>query len=219
MAYAGNIVAEVVVTRTVVWAMTGSVTVVAMVMVVVMKIKVVMVVVIVGVVPIRGVPTPVIAIPIVGAIPVVVIVPRVVIAIIAVIAVAVWVESPVPAVAYIDIGVARAVAVASIIVVVIIHGGACIGAETLDAGSKVLVVVGFGGGVNHAVGIGHRFGGLIHRIDVGLVILAIGIICLIVVRGAAADARGGASGCACVLFPRVVVGRIIGVIVSHLFVG
>ena len=166
------------------------------------------------------VPTPVVAVPVVGTIPVVVIVPGVVIAVVIriVVAVVVRVEAPVPGVANIDVGGAAVVAT-SVVIIVIVHGGAGSSAETLDAGCEVLVVIGLSGGVNHAVGVGHRLSGLIHRLDVGLVVLAVGIIRLIVVGGIAADARGGAAAVSSVLPACMVVWRVIGVVVSHLLVG
>lgn len=66
------------------------------------------------------------------------------------------IESPVPRVAYINIGVAAAVGVAGVVVVVIVHCGAGTCAETLDAGCEISIVIGLGGGVNHAVSVGHR---------------------------------------------------------------
>ena len=166
------------------------------------------------------VPAPMVAVPVVGTIPVVVIVPGVVIAVIIriVVTVVIRVEAPVPGIAYIDVGVAAAIAT-SVVVVVIIHSGAGSSAETLDAGGEVLVVVGLSGGVNHTIGIGHRLSGLIHGSDVGLVVLAVGIISLIVVSGIAADAGGGAAAASGVLPACMVVWRVVGVIVSHLLVG
>ena len=63
-------------------------------------------------------------------------------------------------------------------------------AETLDARGKIGIVVGLGGGVNHAVGVGHRFGGLVDGFRIGGVVLAVGIVVLIVIRRVAADGRG-----------------------------
>lgn len=194
-------------------AMTMTVAVAeVMVMVVVMIPRMIPVVVVV--------PAPVVAVPIVGTIPVVVIVPGIVIAVIIriVIAVVVRVEAPVPSVAYIDVCGAAAIA-ASVIIIVIIHGGAGSSAETLDAGCEVFVVIGFGGGVNHTVRVGHRLSSLIHGLDVGLVVLAVGIIRLIVVGGIAADARCGVAAVSSVLSACMVVWRVIGVVVSHLLVG
>jgi hypothetical protein len=158
---------------------------VAIVMVVVMVVP--------GVIPIGTIPTPVVTVPVVRTIPIVVIIPpRAVITVVVwivvrvIIGIMVWVETPVPCIAYIDVS-GIAIVVASIVVIVVVHGGACTCTETLDAGGKVLVIIGFGGGVNHAVGVGHRFSGLIHGIDVGLVVLAVGVIRLIVVGSIAAD--------------------------------
>ena len=148
-------------------------------------------------IPIGTVPTPVVTVPVVRTIPIVVIIPpRAVITVVVwivvrvIIGVVVWVETPVPCIAYIDVsGIATVVAVvvACVVVIVVVHGGAGTCAETLDAGGKVLVIIGLSGGVNHAVGVGHRFSGLIYGIDVGLVVLAVGVIRLIVVGSIAAD--------------------------------
>ncbi len=193
-------------------AMTMTVAVAeVMVMVVVMIPRMIPVVVVV--------PAPVVAVPIVGTIPVVVIVPGIVIAVVIriVITVVVRVEAPVPSVAYIDVG--GAAIAASVVIIVIIHGGTGSSAETLDAGCEVLVVISLGGGVNHTVGVSHRLSSLIHGLDVGLVVLAVGIIRLIVVGGIAADARCGVAAVSSVLSACMVVWRVIGVVVSHLLVG
>ena len=173
-------------------------------------------------IPIVVVPTPVIAVPIVGAIPVVVVVvPRAIveavviarIEIVVIVIGTVRIEPPIPSVADIDVGVATAVA--GVIIVVVIHGGAGTCAETLDACCKVSVVVGLGSSVNHAIGVGHGFSGLIDGIDIGFEVLAVRIVGLIVVSRTAADAgRNGA-----VVRLSLVVRRIIGVIVGHLLVG
>ena len=167
-----------------------------------------MVVMVPGMIPVVVIPTPMIAVPVVGTVPIVVIVPGIVISVIVVgivvvIAVMVRIEAPVPCVAYIDVGVAAAIGVACVIVVVIVHGGAGTGAETLDAGREIGVVVGLGGGVNHAVGVGHRLGRLIHGGGVRNVVLAVGIIGLVVVSATAADARR--DGALCPLSARRVV--------------
>ena len=203
-------VAGTIVTRTMSMTVAGTMAEV-MVMVVMMPRMIPVVVV---------VPTPVVAVPIVGTIPVVVIVPRIVIAVVIriVITVVVRVEAPVPSVAYIDVCGASTVAT-RVVVIVIIHGGAGSGAKTLDTGCKVLIIIGFGSGVNHAVGVCYRLSGLIHRLDVGLVVLAVRIIRLIVVGGIAADSGGGAAAVSSVLSARMVVWRVIGVVVSHLLVG
>ena len=156
---------------------------VVMMMVVIMVM--IMVMMMPGVIPVRIVPTPVIAVPVVRTVPVVVVIPVTVVRII--IGVAVRVVTPVPTGAHIDIGGATAGITSGVVVVVIVHGGAGSCAETLDAGREILVVVGFGGGVNHAIGVGHRFSSLIHGLGNGLVIFAVGIIRLIVIGGAAAD--------------------------------
>ena len=80
------------------------------------------------------------------------------------------------------------VATARVVVVIIADGRGSTCAETLDAGCIVGIVVGLGGGVNHAVGVGHRFGGLINRLGIADVVSAIGIVGLVVVFRVAADA-------------------------------
>lgn len=222
MTYTGDVIAKTVVTSVMVpteagFMMTGSVTMT-------IAIVVVMVVVMVPrVIPIGIIPAPMVAIPVVGAVPVVVVIPiavvRIVIRIVVgiIVGVAIRIESPVPTVTYINIGIASTVA--GVIVVVIIHGrtGAC--AETLDAGGEVLIIVGFSGGVNHAVGVGYCFGSLIYGVDIGLVVLAVGVIRLIVIGGVAADSGGRASAACGVLPAGMVVGRVVSVVVGHLFVG
>lgn len=183
-ANAGDIVAEFIVTSGVMASEAGtmSVTEVIVMMVVMM--------VMIGVVPIGIIPTPMEAVPIIRAVPVVVVIPRIIITVVVrmiIIGVGVWVEAPIPTVANIDISIAAGIIVSCIVVVVVIHAGAGSCAETLDTGRKVLVVVGLGSGVNHAVGVGHRFSSLIHGLDVGLVVVTVGIVGLIVVSGVATD--------------------------------
>ena len=184
----------------------------------------VVVVVMMWMIPVVVVPTPVPAIPVVWTIPVVIViiprVPRAVMPIIGIVIITVRVESPVPGIADINVGVAAVIAVACVIVVVVVHGGGGSSAETLDAGCKVGIVIGFGGGVNHTVGISHGFGGLVHGIHVGLVVLAIGIISLIVVGRAVVDTRSDTAAIVVgILRLWIVVRRIIGVIVGHPLVG
>ena len=132
---------------------------VAMTIVVVMVVMMVMMMP--GMIPIVVVPAPMIAVPVVGTVPVIVVIPRVVITIVVmriiVVAVVIRIESPVPRVVYINIGVSSAVGATCIVIVVIVHGGAGVCSETFDAGCEVGIVVGLGGGVNHAIGVGHRF--------------------------------------------------------------
>ena len=177
------------------------------------------------VIPVVVIPSPVPAVPI-RAVPIVIViipgVPRAIVPIVGIIIVAVWVESPVPGpgVANINIGVAAVVAVACVIVVIIVHSGGSSSAETLDASRKVGIIVGFGGGVDHSVGVGHSLGGLVHGIHIGLVVLAIGVIGLIVVGRAVVDTGGDTAAVVVgILRPWVVVGRIISVVVSHPLVG
>ena len=183
------------------------------------EIVIVMVVVVVmmpRMVPVRIVPAPMEAVPIIGTVPIVVIVPGIVvpiiIGIIVVSVVAVRVKAPVPRIIYKDVGVAAA----SVIVVIIIERGAGAGSETLDARSKVGIVVGLGGGIDHAVGVGYRLGGLIHGLGIRHIVLAVGIIGLVVVGAAAVDARRHRAAIAAVsLAAWRVVRRIIGVVIGH----
>ena len=90
-------------------------------------------------------------------------------------------------------------------------------AETLDACSKVGIVIGLSGGVDHAVGVSHRLCGLVDRLGIADVILAVGIIGLIVVFRVAADARADIRAVAFGhLTARIAIGRIIGVVLGHL---
>ena len=209
--YRCHIVGEVVVTSRAARAtMSGTVTVMP---------KVVVMMMVMRMIPIVVVPAPVIAVPVIGTVPIIVIIPWVVktiVGIMIVIVIMVRIEAPIPRVAHINIGVATAVGVAGVIVVVVIHRGAGTRSETLDAGREVGIVVGLGSGVNHAVGIGHRLGGLIHGFGVGLVVLAVGIISLVVVSAIAIDARR--NGTVGLLPARRVVRRVVGVVVSHPFV-
>lgn len=176
---ASHVVAEVVV------SVTMSVTAVTIIVMVMMVVVVVM-----RMIPVMVIPSPMRSVPIVGAIPVIVVVPRVVIAVVGGIveADAEGIEAPVPGVAYINIGVSTGV-----VVVIVVHCGTGSGAETLDACRIVGIVVGFSSGVDHAVGISHGFSGLVHRLRVGHVVLAISVISLIVVRGSTSAWSDGAA--------------------------
>ena len=93
------------------------------------------------------------------------------------------------------------------------------GAETLDASRIVGIVIGFGGGVDHAVGVGHRFRGLIHGFGIADVVFAVGIVGLVVVFRVAADAWAHVGAVACGhATARIAVGRIVGVVFRHLLV-
>lgn len=93
-------------------------------------------------------------------------------------------------------------------------------AKTFDARGKVGIVVSFGSGVHHAVGIGHRLRGLVYGLRVTDIVLAVGIIGLVVVFRTAADAwidiRTVASSHVTALG---VIGRVVGVVLCHLPVG
>ena len=200
---ASHVVVEVVVVRSLMVVPAGTA-------------MVVMMVVMIWMIPVGGVPAPMIAVPVVGAVPVIVIVPRVVPAVIVVVVIigAVRIESPVPAIANIDIGVAAAIGIAGIVVVVVVQSGTGTGAEALDAGCEVGIIISLGGGIYHAVGVGHGLGGLIDRLCAGNVVFAIRVICLIVVGGTTRGWRHGATVAAC-LSITAVVRRVVGVVVSH----
>ena len=191
---ASHIVAEIIVSVTVA------------IVVVVMMVMVVM-----WVIPVVVIPSPVMSIPIVGAIPVIVVIPWIVITVVGIIieSETEGIEAPIPGVAYINIGIAT-----SIVVVIIIQCGAGAGAETLDTCRIVGIVVGFGGGVNHTVGVSHGFSGLVHWLRVGHVILTVGVISLIVISGAT-SARRDSAAIAANLRVAVVVRRVVGVVISR----
>lgn len=196
----GNVVAEVVVpARTV--ARTMTVMVVVMVMMVIVRM-----------IPVIIVPCPMIAIPmirVVGAVPIVIIIPGVVPVIVIVPRVVITTY------AYIYIGGASVIAgAAGVIVVIIVQGGAGSCAETLDTSRIIGVIIGLGGGVNHAVGVSHGLSGLINRLRVGHVILAVAVISLVVVSGTASGRCHGAA-IAASLCVAAVVGRIVSVVVSR----
>ena len=196
---ASHVVAEIIVSETMSIASVAIVVVVMMVMVVM------------WVIPVVVIPSPVMSIPIVWAIPVIIVVPGVVITVVGIIveAEAEGIEAPVPRVAYINIGVAP-----GIVIVIIVHGGAGACAETLDTCRIVGIVVGFGGGVNHTVGVSHGFSGLVHWLRVGHVILTVGVISLIVISGAT-SARRDSAAIAANLRVAVVVRRVVGVVISR----
>ena len=138
-------------------------------------------------------------------------------------------ESPVPAdiharivapvvrVGVIVVGVNVIGVAAGVIIVVVVSCGGSLRAETLDAAGKVAVVIGFGGGVHHAVGVGHRLRGLVHRSSVADVVLAVGIIGLVVIFRTAADAGTDIRAVACGhMFASVAVWRIIRVVFCRL---
>jgi len=113
---------------------------------------------------------------------------------------------------HIDIGGA-AIAARGVIIVIIVSCRRGLRAETLDARGKVGIVIGFGGGVHHAVGVGHRLSSLVNGIGIVDVVFAVGIVGLVVVFRVAADAWAHVRAVACGhLFARVAVRRIIGVV-------
>ena len=179
---ASHVVAEVVVpvTMSVTMSMT-AVTIVVMVM---------MMMVVMRMIPIVVIPSPMRSVPIVRAVPVIVVIPWVVITVVGRIVEAETegVKAPVPGVAYINIGVAT-----GIVVVIIIQCGAGSAAEALDACRIVGIVVGFSGGIDHAVGVSHGFGGLVHWLRVGHVVLTVGVISLVVVSGSTSAWSNGAA--------------------------
>ena len=151
-------------------------------------------------VPVGVIPGPMIAVPVVGTVPVAVVgisesdIPSWGVIVIVVIR-AVGIEAPVPGViVHINIGVA---ATAGVIVIVIVHGAGGLGAEALDTGGKVGIIVSLGGGVHHAVGVGHGLSGLVHGFDIGFEVLVVGVIRLVVVLAAGglrADSAAVARG-------------------------
>ena len=210
MAHAGHIVAEAVVAAAIIVSAMMPVVVVMVVMIRVVPIRVV-----VG--PI-GIPAP---ITVIGIAPV--IVPAPIGAPVRTIAptdVETRGETPIEGVvaaAHINVGVAAAAACVIVVVIVTRGGGLC--AETLDASRIVGIVVGFGGGVDHAVGVGHRFRGLVNGFGIAGVVLAVGIVGLVVVFRVAADAWahvGAVAGGHATA--RIAVGRIVGVVFRHLLV-
>ena len=93
-------------------------------------------------------------------------------------------------------------------------------AEALDARGKVGIVICLGGGVNYAVGVGHRLSGLVDGIGIVDVILAVGIVGLVVVFRVAADAGahvGAVAGSH--LSSRIAIRRIVGVVFGRVAVG
>lgn len=124
-----------------------------------------------------------------------------------------WVVIPRVIVVYGDVCVA-----ARVVVVIITGRTRCRGSEALDARGIVGVVVGFCGGVNHTVGVGHGFSGLIHRVN-RRVVLAVGIIALIVVFRVLAEVRRyirAIARCGCVV-AAIVVRRVVNVVFGHIF--
>ena len=218
---AGHIVAEAVSTHSAV-VMAATMVPVAMIVMVVM---------------VRMMPTPVVG-P-VGAVPVGVVVPRIApvgvgIPGVAPVGIPAPIGSPVGTVAPADIngwvvpiegvvGVHVDVSVATatgVVVVIIVSRRGGLRAETLDARGEVGIVIGLCGGVHHAVGVGHRFSGLIDGVGIADVILAVGLVGLIVIFRVAADAGahvGAVAGGH--LSARVAVRRIVGVVFGRLAIG
>ena len=91
--------------------------------------------------------------------------------------------------------------------------------ETFDARGEVGIVVSFSGSVHYAVGVGHRFRGLIDGLGIADIIFAVGIIGLVVIFRAAADA-GAHVGAVAGGHPTtcVAVRRVVGVVLCRLTV-
>lgn len=117
---------------------------------------------------------------------------------------------------YIDIRVTTATTVGVIVVIIVSRRGG-LRSETLDARGKVGIIVGLGGGVNHTVGVGHRFRGLVNGLGIVDVVLAVGIVGLVVVFRTATDAGAHIGAIACRHAAALIaIRRIIGVVVSSL---
>ena len=117
---------------------------------------------------------------------------------------------------HIDIRVTTATTVGVIVVIIVSRRGG-LRAETLDARGKVGIIVGLGGGVNHTIGVGYRFRGLVNGLGIVDVVLAVGIVGLVVVFRTAADAGAHIGAIACRHAAALVaIRRIIGVVVSSL---
>ena len=117
----------------------------------------------------------------------------------------VGIKAPVPGVAIINIGVASGAA-SSVIVVIVVERRGGVGAETLDAGCEVCIVVGLGGGIDHAVGVGHGLRGLIDGLSGSLVGAGVVVIRLVAVGGASSDAGTHCAALLGIVRLRIVVG-------------
>lgn len=99
----------------------------------------------------------------------------------------VWVAPPViPRIVtvYNDIGVAAM----GVVVIIVVDIAAGRRSETLETGCIVGIVIRFGCGIGHPVGIGYGFRGLICRLGIQLIVLAVGIVGLVIVLFVVADA-------------------------------
>ena len=106
----------------------------------------------------------------------------------------------------------------SVVVVIITHRRGGSRTETLDASRIVGIVVGLGGGVNHAIGVGDGFCGLVNRISIADVVLAVGVISLVVILRIAGHLwihiRAVVGGH---VRARVTVGRVVNIVFGHVF--
>lgn len=137
--------------------------------------------VVVGVVPVAGTivvritPSPIVPVGIMPSVPVV-----------GTIGV-VWGAPPViprVVIVYDNIGVAAM----GVVVIIVVDIAAGRRSETLETGCIVGIVICFGCGVGHPVGIGNGFRGLICRLGIQLIVLAVGIVSLVIVLFVVADA-------------------------------
>lgn len=124
---------------------------------------------------------------------------------------------PIEGVVTVHIDIRVAATTVGVIVVIIVSRRGGLRAETLYARGKVGIIVGLGGGVNHTVGVGHRFRGLVNGLGIVDVVLAVGIVGLVVVFRTAADAGAHIGAIACRHAAALIaIRRIIGVVVSSL---
>ena len=96
------------------------------------------------------------------------------------------VEIPIEGVVAVHINVCAAAT--GVVVVIIVSRRRGLRAKTLDTSGKLGIVIGLGGGVHNAVGVGHRLRGLVDRIGIADVVLTVGIVGLVVIFRIAADA-------------------------------
>ena len=116
---------------------------------------------------------------------------------------------------HVDIRVSTATAIGVIVVIIVSRRGS-LRAETLDARCKVCIIVGLRRSVNHAIGVGYRFSGLVNGFGIADVVFAVGIVGLVVVFRVAADAGAHIGTVACRHAALVAVRRVVGVVVGGL---